>query len=154
MATHLPVSCECQILSPKKNFSIILPKASVQKSRWLKKTFYSQPAENGWGSPGLVVMGGDSCSRGRGFESRYRILDGHYFTFICSKNCVFGKTKINAKRGRVGPFLKKAEFKVQYQQCKLLYLHKTLARWEFWVIEVWAELPLAVLADQFLRSES
>ena len=30
------------------------------------------------GSPGLVVMGGDSCSKGRGFESRYCILDGHF----------------------------------------------------------------------------
>ena len=29
------------------------------------------------GSPGLVVMGGDSCSEGRGFESRCHILDGH-----------------------------------------------------------------------------
>ena len=29
-------------------------------------------------SPGLVVMGGDSCSKGRGFESQRRILDGHY----------------------------------------------------------------------------
>ena len=27
-------------------------------------------------SPGLVVMGGDSCAKGRGFESRHRILDG------------------------------------------------------------------------------
>ena len=27
-------------------------------------------------SPGLVVMGGDSRSKGRGFESRHRILDG------------------------------------------------------------------------------
>ena len=27
--------------------------------------------------PGLVVMGDDSYSRGRGFESRHRILDGH-----------------------------------------------------------------------------
>ena len=31
------------------------------------------------GSPGLVVMGGDSCSGGRGFESQHRILDGHFF---------------------------------------------------------------------------
>ena len=30
------------------------------------------------GSPGLVVMGGDSCSRGHGFESKYHILDGHF----------------------------------------------------------------------------
>ena len=29
------------------------------------------------GSPGLVVMGVDSCSIGRGFVSRRRILDGH-----------------------------------------------------------------------------
>ena len=30
-----------------------------------------------YGSPGLVVMGGDSHSKGHGFESRSRILDGH-----------------------------------------------------------------------------
>ena len=29
------------------------------------------------GSPGLVVMGEDSCSEGRGFESQRRILDEH-----------------------------------------------------------------------------
>ena len=29
------------------------------------------------GSPGLVVMGGDSRSEGRGFEYQYHILDGH-----------------------------------------------------------------------------
>ena len=30
-----------------------------------------------YGSPGLVVMVGDSHSEGRGFKSRHRILDGH-----------------------------------------------------------------------------
>ena len=34
---------------------------------------------NSGGSPGLVVMGGDSCSEGRGFESQHSILDGHLF---------------------------------------------------------------------------
>ena len=29
------------------------------------------------GSPGQVVMGGDSHSKGRGFKSQRRILDGH-----------------------------------------------------------------------------
>ena len=29
------------------------------------------------GSRGLVVLRDDSCSRGRGFESRHRVLDGH-----------------------------------------------------------------------------
>ena len=38
-------------------------------------------------SPGLVVMEGDSCSKGCEFESQHRKLDGHFFTFICCKNC-------------------------------------------------------------------
>ena len=37
------------------------------------------------GSPGVEVMGVDSCSEGRGFESQRRILDGHFFTLICCK---------------------------------------------------------------------
>ena len=44
--------------------------------------------ENNWGgNPGLVVMGRDSLSKGRGFESWYHLLDGHFFTYICCKNC-------------------------------------------------------------------
>ena len=34
------------------------------------------------GSPGLVFMGGDSSSKGRGFESQRRILDGHFFSVV------------------------------------------------------------------------
>ena len=30
------------------------------------------------GSPGLVVMGGHSCTEGHVFESQYHILDGHF----------------------------------------------------------------------------
>ena len=41
------------------------------------------------GSPSLVVMGDDSCSKGRGFESQRRILDGHIFTLICCKVVMF-----------------------------------------------------------------
>ena len=37
--------------------------------------------------PGLVVMGGDSCSEGRWFESQHHILDGHFFIYICCKIC-------------------------------------------------------------------
>ena len=51
------------------------------------------------GSPGLVVMGDDSCSRGRGFESRHRITDGH--DIVC-----FKRPKINEKEAGVGPFEK------------------------------------------------
>ena len=35
-----------------------------------------------------MVMGGDSYSEGCGFESRHCILDGHFFTLICCKNCI------------------------------------------------------------------
>ena len=54
-----------------------------------------------------MVMGGDSCSKGREFESQRRILDGHeFFTFICCENlnkCVLEKTTINEKEVGVGP---------------------------------------------------
>ena len=56
---------------------------------------------NQGGSPGLMVMGGDSHSKGRGFESRHRILDGHFFTYIC--HVCLKKTKNKQKRGRGWP---------------------------------------------------
>ena len=33
-------------------------------------------------SPGLVVIGGDSCSKSHEFESLHCILDGHFFTHL------------------------------------------------------------------------
>ena len=61
------------------------------------------------GSPGLVVMGRDSRSEGRGFDSWYRILDGHFFTYICCKNCIvcLKRPKINEEEAVVGPFFLK-----------------------------------------------
>ena len=61
-------------------------------------------------SPGLVVMGGDSCSECRGFESIHNIPTGWtFFMYICCKNCffLFQGTKINEKEARDGPFLNK-----------------------------------------------
>ena len=50
--------------------------------QWLL-TYFERGSINVLGrSPGLVVMGDDSCLRGHGFESRHRILDGHFFTFF------------------------------------------------------------------------
>ena len=51
-------------------------------------------------SPGLVVMAGDSTSKGCGFEFQHRVLDGHFFTLICCKNCnvCFEKTENKLKR--------------------------------------------------------
>ena len=60
------------------------------------------------GSPGLVVMGGDSHSEGRGFEYRCHILVGHYFILVCCKIVlmfVWKGPKINEKENRDGPFL-------------------------------------------------
>ena len=56
-----------------------------------------------------MVMGDDSCSKGCGFESRHHILDGHFFTLICCKNCIVSlkRPKINEKEAGVGPFKKK-----------------------------------------------
>ena len=57
------------------------------------------------GSPGLVVKGGDSYQK---FESRCRILDGHFFTLICFKNCdvCLKRPKINKIEAEDGPFFK------------------------------------------------
>ena len=37
------------------------------------------------------------------------LLDGHniFFTYICCKNCLFEKTKVNEKEAEDGPFFKK-----------------------------------------------
>ena len=54
------------------------------------------------GRPVLVVMGVDSCSKGHGFESQHRILDGHFSHIFVVKivNDVCWKwPKINDKRG-------------------------------------------------------
>ena len=61
-----------------------------------------------------MVMGQDSCLKGCGFESRHCILDGHFFTLICCKNCsdCLIRPKINEKEARVGPFLKKEKRKL------------------------------------------
>ena len=54
-----------------------------------------------------MVMGRDSRSEGRGFESRHRILDGHFFTYICCKifnDVCLKRPKINEKEAGVGSF--------------------------------------------------
>ena len=63
------------------------------------------------GSPGLVVMGGDSRSKGRGFESRRLIPDGldifsHWFD-VKIVLFVWKRLKINEKEAGDGPFFLK-----------------------------------------------
>ena len=56
-----------------------------------------------------MVMGGDSCSEGRGFESEHRILDEHFLHIFVVKICnvCLKRPKINEKEAEVGPFLKR-----------------------------------------------
>ena len=56
-----------------------------------------------------MVMGDNSCLKGCEFESWRCIMDGHFFTLICCKNCIVCliRLKINEKEARVGPFFKK-----------------------------------------------
>ena len=74
----------------------------------LKEIFYKQQTRLRGGSPGLVVMRGDSHSIGCGFESWRHILDGRdiFFTSICCKYCIvcLKRLKINEKEARVGKF--------------------------------------------------
>ena len=49
-------------------------KSCVDDYLWCLYNFY----KNKGGSPGLVVVGGGSCSKGPGFESKHCLLDGHF----------------------------------------------------------------------------
>ena len=51
-----------------------------------------------------MFMGGDSCYKGCGFESQYRILDGYFSHLFVVE--IDKKTKINEKEAGVGPYLK------------------------------------------------
>ena len=68
-------------------------------------------------------MGGDSCSTGCEFESRHRILDGHYFTYIFVVKfvmCLKRRKKLKRVRGW-HIFLKKSLTKqCQNRQTKYL----------------------------------
>ena len=56
-------------------------------------------------SPGLVVMGDNSCSKGRVFESWRPILDGHFsHCFVVKILLLFENTNNKQKRAGVGPF--------------------------------------------------
>ena len=41
------------------------------------------------GIPGLVVMGGDSCPEGCGFESQHHIMYGHFSHIFVVKIAMF-----------------------------------------------------------------
>ena len=55
-----------------------------------------------------MVVGGDSSSNGREFESRHRILDGHFSHLFVAKIVIcVGEDKNKRKRGRGWSIFKK-----------------------------------------------
>ena len=55
------------------------------------------------GNPGLVVEGEGLIAVCCEFKSQHRVLDGHFFTYLCCKVCL-KRLKINCKED--GPYLK------------------------------------------------
>ena len=55
-----------------------------------------------------MVMGGDSCFKGRGLESQHHILDGHFSHIFVVNICnvCLKRPKINEKEAGDGPFKK------------------------------------------------
>ena len=77
------------------------------------------------GNPGLVVMGGDSSSDGRGFGSQHCILDEHFshaYTICCKNyNVSLKRLKTSKKEARGWPNFKNV-FKIYIFPKKLLKL--------------------------------
>ena len=63
-----------------------------------------------------MVMGDDSCLRGRGFEIQQHIMDGHFFGLICCKNCIvcMKRPKMNNKVAEVCTFKKIGFLNMQF----------------------------------------
>ena len=63
-----------------------LLKVFIQKMKSIK-------IDNRGTSPGLMVVGGDSCSESRGFESQHCMPDGHFSHLFDVKIVMFEQTK-------------------------------------------------------------
>ena len=95
------VVIESKLVKLESNRTVILP-PNGKSNLYLQLLFelWQQVCKVG-GSPGLVVMGGDSRSEGRGFESQRHILDG------------LEKTENKRKRGRGWPIVKQVYKELQ-----------------------------------------
>ena len=54
-----------------------------------------------------MVMGDESGSKGRGFESRRRLLDGHFSHLFVVKNVLFARKDENKRKRGMAHILKK-----------------------------------------------
>ena len=57
-----------------------VPNGRFKQTKATKEMWKAKDKDSG-GNPGLVVMGDQSCTKGRGFESWHCILDGHLDIF-------------------------------------------------------------------------
>ena len=93
-------------------------KCQQRLGRFRKEGFLTKTFLTGSGSPGLVVMGDDSCLKGCGFESERCILVDilTFFTLICCKNCIvcLKRPKITEKRPGLVHFFSKNTFLTVY----------------------------------------
>ena len=62
-----------------------------------------------------MVMAEGSCSKGRGFESQGHMVDGHFFTFVCCKNCNVRLKRRKRCRGWPIKILKEGDFENESQ---------------------------------------
>ena len=110
----LHLNCCSQMTFYKKRFATVTISATfILPCLWFEATelkiilivqdcaFGSNGPDKNWlRSPGLVVMGGDSCSKGHEFESWHRILHVHFSHLFVVKNVMFDwKDKNKWKRG-------------------------------------------------------
>ena len=73
-----------------------------------------------------MVMGDNSCTKGCGFKSQCCILDGHFSTLICCKNCnvCLKRPKINEIDAGLANFLRKLVFSGQIE-CQYVFFNTT-----------------------------
>ena len=65
-----------------------MPKTNTNKQmEKIREREREREREKG-GSPGLVVMRGDSCPEDHGFESQHNILDGHFSHIFAVNICL------------------------------------------------------------------
>ena len=80
------------------------------------------------GSSGLVVMGGDSCSEGLGFELRPHLLDGgNIISHIFVVRILMFVWK-DEKEAEDGPFLKKTNVKTNMGRLRFMTLNARTKR--------------------------
>ena len=78
-----------------------------------------------------MVMGRDSRSKGRGFESWHCILDGHFFTYCKNCNVRLKRPKINEKEAGLAHYLKKLQMRSSVQISTLDFSLETTSSTQF-----------------------